>query len=263
MYFTVKHIDIKLHQDYADFLIDDRRKILLLCDGIGEFSNSGQVAKAIVEQFLKKKYTKLSELLYDEEVIRLKEQGIIGGTTIISAINNNNSKKVTIEFLGNGGIVHCYGDFAHNVNSNEPYRYGELMIPHVSPNGALTKHISHNSQKPELSSSSIELNLNYLTGDIVLLFSDGISSLEDKVIIEDNNNRFWRSENATIQFILKELNRFLKTNNNIESFQENLIKFNQDVLETLKAENYLSDDASLGIIITKKVLRYYGDKMYD
>lgn len=263
MYFTVKHMDIKLHQDYADFLIDDRRKILLLCDGIGEFSSSGAVAKAIVEQFLKKNYTKLSELLYDEEVIKLKEQGVIGGTTIISAINNNNSKKVTIEYLGNGGIVHCYGDFAHNVNSDEPYRYGELMIPHVAPNGALTKHISYHSQKPELASSRIELNLNYLTGNILLLFSDGISSLEDKVIIEDNNNRYWRSENATLQFIFKELDQFLKANKDVKTFQENLIAFNQEVLEKIKAKNYLADDASLGIIITKNVLRYYSDKMYD
>lgn len=171
--------------------------------------------------------------------------------------------KIQIEYLGNGGVVHLYGDFSTNVNSDEPYRYGEIMIPHISPNGALTKHISHNSNKPERASSMITMNLNYFTGDIILLFSDGISSLEDKVILKDNENRFWRNENPAIQLILKELDLFLISNNNQATFQEGIIEFNQVILEKLKTENYLEDDASLGIIITENVLNHYKEKIND
>ena len=137
------------------------------------------------------------------------------------------------------------------------------MIPHISPSGALTKHISHNSEKVELATSTIELNLNYITGDVILLFSDGISSLEDKVILKDNENRFWRNENPAIQLILSELNLLLKTNISPSTFQDELIGFNQTILEKLKAENYLEDDASLGIIITENVLNHYREEVND
>jgi len=263
MYFSVKHIDIKLNQDYADFSITEDIKSLVLCDGIGEFTDSGKVAKLAVDQFIAKNYLKLSELITDDEIGKLKADGVIGGTTFISATNKNNTNKVQLEYLGNGGIIHLHGDFSSNVNSDEPYRYGEIMIPHISPNGALTKHISHNSQKVELSSSTIELNLNYITGDIILLFSDGISSLEDKVILKDNENRFWRNENPAIQLILKELDKSLQSSIKNDTFQKNLIEFNQMILEKLKTENYLEDDASLGIIITEKVLNHYKEKLND
>lgn len=263
MYFSVKHIDVKLNQDYADFLIEDNSKSLVLCDGIGEFSDSGKVSRVVVDQFIGKHYFKLSELIADNELAKLKTNNIIGGTTFISAINKNNSNKVQLEYLGNGGIIHLHGDFSTNVNSDEPYRYGEIMIPHISPNGALTKHISHNSEKVELASSTMELNLNYISGDIILLFSDGISSLEDKVILKDNENRFWRNENPAIQLILKELDLFLISNNNQATFQEGIIEFNQVILEKLKNENYLEDDASLGIIITESTLNHYKEKPND
>jgi len=263
MYFSVRHIDVKLNQDYADFSNYDEKKSLVLCDGIGEFTDSGIVAKLVVENFISKDYLKLSEVIADVDVVSLKKDKLIGGTTFISAVNINNTDKVKIEYLGNGGVIHLHGDFSFNVNSEEPYRYGEIMIPHISPNGALTKHISHNSEKVELATSTIELNLNYITGDIMLLFSDGISSLEDKVILKDNENRFWRNENPAIQRILKELNLLLKTNISPSTFQDELIGFNLSILEKLKAENYLEDDASLGIIITENVLNHYREDVND
>jgi len=263
MYFSVKHIDVKLNQDYADFSIDENRNSLVLCDGIGEFTDSGKFSKLVVDQFISKNYSKLSDIIGDSDLIKLKNDKIEGGTTFISAVNKNNNDILYLEYLGNGGIIHFHGDFSANVNSEEPYRYGEIMIPHISPNGALTRHISHNSGKAELESSTIELNLNYITGDIILLFSDGISSLEDKVILKDNENRFWRNENPAVQVVLKEFHLFLKSNINANNFNDNLIEFNEAILEKLKAENYLEDDASLGIIITENVLNHYKEKFND
>ncbi len=256
MFFSVKHIDIKLNQDYADFLIEDEKKVLVLCDGIGEFKDSGKVAKIVVDKFISSGYSSITEVISDKEIIEHKET-IQGGTTFISAINKMNSKKVHLEYLGNGGIIHFYGDFANNTNSEEPYRYGEIMIPHISPNGALTRHISNDSKKNELTSTKIDLTLNYFNGDIVLLFSDGISSLEDKIILQDGEGRYWRYENPATQLILKELDKFLQGKNNIDNFQDDLNQFNKDILEKLKKDNYLEDDASLGIIITKETLNYY------
>jgi len=263
MYFSVKHIDIKLNQDYADFSDTGSKKTLVLCDGIGEFLDSGKMSKLIVGSFIGKNYSSLSELILDKKFIKTKNSGIIGGSTIICALNENNSDKIKLEYLGNGGIIHLHGDFANNPNSNYPYRYGNIMIPHVSPDGALTKHISHNSGEAEILPSSVELNLNYLTGDILMLFTDGISSLEDNVILKDNENRFWRNETSSIQVILSELNIFLVNHIDKDNFRESLIQFNSQVLRKLKKENFLEDDASLGFIITEKVLAHYKNKKHD
>lgn len=257
MYFSVKHINVKLNQDYADF----NESALIICDGIGEFHTSGKISKLIVDQYISKNYKSISELIFDEELMNLKDSNFVGGTTFISAINLGTSNKIRIEYLGNGGIIHFYGDFSSNVNSQEPYRYGELMIPHISSKGALTRHISHNSDHNELLSSIIDLHLNYHFGDIIMLFSDGIASLEDKIILKDDKNRYWRSENPSIQLILRELDSFLKSNSNKSTFHDSLIEFNQKMLGILKSADYLEDDASLGFIITDKVLDYYNSNL--
>jgi hypothetical protein len=83
------------------------------------------------------------------------------------------------------------------------------------------------------------------------------------VILKDNQNRFWRNENPAIQLILTELDKFLDLNKKTEDFEENLADFNNVVLLKLKKEDYLEDDASLGIIITKNVLNHYIEKLDD
>ena len=83
------------------------------------------------------------------------------------------------------------------------------------------------------------------------------------MILKDNENRFWRNENPAIQLILKELNLFLLSNSKEDVFKDQLIEFNMSILKKLKNENYLEDDASLGIIITEKVLNYYKLKKND
>lgn len=82
MYFSAKHIDVKLNQDYADF----NDNSLIICDGIGEFKDSEKVAKLVVEQFIGKEYSKLSDLIADNELVKFKNENIIGGTTFISAV---------------------------------------------------------------------------------------------------------------------------------------------------------------------------------
>jgi hypothetical protein len=257
MFLSAHYIDVKLRQDYADFAIHDNNKVLVICDGIGDFKDSGVVSKAVVDRFINKGYKTLVEVVGDNQLKELGESRLIGGTTFISAIHPNNQDKVHLEYLGNGGVIHLHGDFANNTNSDEPYRYGDIMIPHISPNGALTKHISHNSKKNELAASRITLNLNYYNGDILIFFSDGISSLEDKIILKDGQGRYWRNENAAIQHILKQLDKFLIKNAPISDFQERLAKFNIEILKELKKSQYLEDDASLGFIITENVLKYY------
>lgn len=260
MYFSARHIDIKLNQDYSNFNEDS----MVICDGIGEFKDSGIVAEGVAELLIEKNYNNsINDLLIDKELIDLKNKVKDGGTTILFA-KKNKSNSIDIEYLGNGGIIHLQGNFAKNVNVDIPYRYAEIMLPHITPKGELDKHLSHNSGKEDYSATKMSLSLNQKSGDILLFFTDGISSLEDKVILKDGEERYWRYESSSLQLILSELNSFLENNySQTDDFIDNLTEFNDSVLITLKSNDMLEDDASLGIIISNDVLKYYISQFND
>jgi hypothetical protein len=123
-------------------------KSLILCDGIGEFRNSSKFSEAVCEIMIKSAYKDIDELLNNDKIIKLKESKIEGGTTVLFA-NTTNNTDLTIEYLGNGGCIQLSGSFAKNQNNLAPYRYNNLINPHISFNGSLTRHLSHNSNNNE------------------------------------------------------------------------------------------------------------------
>lgn len=256
MYLSAKHLNIKLKQDSADFICDEDFRALIVCDGIGEFSQSHIVSAKVTDLMIEKRYNDINQLIQDSEIIALKDKIENGGTTIIFAILEPN-RKVKIQYLGNGGCIKLNGDFNQSSQGLLPYKYNHLINPHINDSGALTRHLSKESGKQERIISKISSTLNNPNGDILLFFSDGITSLEENVIIKDNEGRFWRHESSSIQIILEKLNVFLMKNNNCADFQDKLIYFNEEVLNELNNANLLEDDASVGIIITEEVLKYY------
>jgi hypothetical protein len=259
MYISAQHINVKLNQDYSCFNFTEQNKSLILCDGIGEFSNSSIVAKKVCEIMIEKAYANINQLIQDEEIINLKTNVVDGGTTILFA-NTTKNNTIVIEHLGNGGCIQLGGAFADTQNELLPYRYNHLINPHISSRGALTRHLSHNSGKNELISGKITLTLNNYLGDIIIFFTDGINSLEENIIIKDNEGRFWRNESNAIQFIITSLNEFLLNQKELTNFQDKLISFNIQVLIDLKNENLLEDDASLAFVITEETLKHYQNK---
>jgi serine/threonine protein phosphatase PrpC len=257
MYFSAGYIGVKLNQDFASSVIKNDKGALVICDGIGEFENSGEASRITAECF--------NELIFVDkysipDIIQKAQEKITStgkkmGSTFICAVQNNENS-IFINYLGNGGVIHLHGDFANHIYTNHPYSFTQLMLPHTTPEGALSRHISNFSGKEELLSSKVELTLNNSFGDILFLFSDGISSLEEMAIIKDENNRYWRIENGIIQFILKEFDSFLQEFRS--DFCGHLLdNFLNETLHKLKINNDLEDDASLGIVMTQHVVNYY------
>jgi hypothetical protein len=259
MYISANHINVKLNQDCSDYLVTDDFKSLILCDGIGEFRNSSKFSEAVCEIMIESAYTDINELLYNDKIIKLKESKIEGGTTVLFA-NTTNNTDLTIEHLGNGGCIQLSGSFAKNQNNLAPYRYNNLINPHISFNGSLNRHLSHNSNNNEHNRGKLILTLNNINGDILIFFTDGINSLEENIIINDNEGRYWRNESISLQFIIEKLNDFLITEKESQDFQDSLQKFNIHILEELKIKEMLEDDAAIAIVITEDVLKYYQEQ---
>ncbi len=256
MYFAVQYKSIKSGQDYADsFPTNNQDGSVVICDGIGEYPGSGEVSKLVVEKFgegLKSQDVSIQDIINQARHM-IEEKKLIGGTTFIAAKTEDSI--IHLHYLGDGGIIHLHGNFAQSPFEH-PYRYADLMIPHIMPeDGALTRHISHNSGEEELMVTSTTLTLNAPTGDILVLYSDGISALEEKAILK-NNGLYWRNEQETIQIILKDLHIFLKQHK--QNISNDLLNsFISESLEKLNQKKLLEDDASLGIIITEDVINYY------
>lgn len=248
-------ISIKKNQDRSFF----NEHSIIICDGIGQFSDSANAAELIIEELilwngernnLHGLISRAQELLVDEKI-----DG--GSTLIISNLEEKENSNLRMAYIGNGGIIHMHGDFGFEPNSIQ--RFSNLMIPHVDKNGTLIRHISRQSIPSDLQPTFIDVSLTAPFGDIVLFFTDGIVSLEEEQIIVDDSGRIWRNQSEAVSFILNKLHEWLQRNCK-KCSNESLLAFNQEVLEDLKVMGKLEDDASMGIIITEGVLTFYRGK---
>lgn len=261
MYISASHIDVKLKQDYADFIYEDL-KMLVLCDGIGEFPLSHLASQKVCDVMIEKSYDDIDFVLHDFDIQKLESLSEKSGTTIIFAKINSESE-LLIQYLGNGGCIHFDGAFAET-NENLPiYRFNQLISPHVNKDGVLVKHLSNEGGSSERKRTKLTYTMNSVFGDIFLLFTDGINSNENNIIIKDDEGRYWRNESASLIYILEKLDLFLIQNSGVENFQEALVNFNIDVLKQIHELEMLDDDASLGIVISQQALNYYKVKKND
>lgn len=257
-YLSAKHIAVKKDQDRVAHMTNK----LVLCDGIGEFVDSAKAAELTIKNILFSERKSEIMTYVDESANEIVEKNIVGGTTLISACIDRieEVESLTIAYIGNGSVFHLNGDFfelpsSYN-DSNRPYRFSNLMVPNVDKEGVLLRHISHHSSREELIPSFIELSLTGCNGDIILLFTDGISSLEEDIIVVDDQQRIWRNQSENVSTILNDLHEWLKNNHAVIS-QEKLDQFLELELTKLKNMKKLEDDASIGIIFTDAVLDYY------
>lgn len=248
-------ISIKKNQDRSFF----NEHSIIICDGIGQFSDSANAAELIIEElkFWNGERNNLHGLISRAQELLVDEKIDGGSTLIISNLEFKENLDLRMAYIGNGGIIHMHGDFGFELNSI--HRFSNLMIPHVDKNGTLIRHISRQSIPSDVQPTFIDISLTAPFGDIVLFLTDGIVSLEEEQIIVDDSGRIWRNQSEAVSFILNKLHEWLQRNCK-ELSNESLLAFNQEVLEDLKVMGKLEDDASMGIIITEGVLTFYRGK---
>jgi len=260
MIFTAHTLNTKLNQDSSDVALLDNSSRLVICDGIGEFTDSLKYSDCIVNELMKPKFSSLKDLSKSNALSDLKKT-TIGGTTVIYAHNEKSKSKLSIQYLGNGGAIHLGGDFNENSISDYPYRYHSLLLPHINNDGSLIRFISKDSGAKEEEASKLNLTLNNPFGDLLMFYTDGISSLEDRMIIvdESEDKRHWRHESSDIQFILQKLISFLKVCD-FENFEDQFRGFTGTILEDIHEATPFDDDASIGFVVTHDFIDYHKAK---
>jgi serine/threonine protein phosphatase PrpC len=261
MYFAAGHIAIKKDQDRSLCIAREQYRLVALCDGIGEFKDSGRVAELLVEAIGAEMPENRSELDGSVRSTQegIKAGGLVGGTTLLCCYQcgRHASDEVTVAHLGNGAVFHLAGDFHECGPSQVPYRMHHVVLPHVDEQGVLVRHVSHTSGAAELALSETTIRLNAPHGDILLLVTDGITTLEEEMVTRDPSGNLWRLQSTAMQMLLEQLHAFLSVGHDPMSFQAALGHFVASALQGLKESGVLEDDASLGVVVTESVLSYY------
>lgn len=257
IYLTAAFIDGKKGQDRATFVTGSTSG-LLLCDGIGSLENSGQYAEEAVSQFKADPTISVQNL-----AAKIQERlSSPGGTTILKAsveAPKNAAETLIIECLGNGSVVHLTGHFnAERPDDLPPYRYSELFLSHTNEGTTLVRHISQNSGVKEHEAFRMEMRLNHPYGDIVLFFTDGLSSSEERFVLKAPDDRIWRNESSELHLLLQALDIWLKDLRKAppgpEDMQKRLEEFAERFVKRMKVEGHLDDDLALGVLITQEAI---------
>jgi len=94
---------------------------------------------------------------------------------------------------------------------------------------------------------------NELFGDIVVVCSDGICSYDHTPIGRDGDGRIWIGSDETLELLFDVLKAFFSREQwTSDALREALSAY----LLTLRENNLVTDDCTLGVLITEQALAY-------
>jgi PPM family protein phosphatase len=263
------------NQDYCCKVENEKAgfKGLIIADGIGSHKMS-EIASAFCCKKLKEILEQVAtdqidfDFLYrniKSELIdfskSLKHDGDVRewqlGTTLICVLEFK--LFYLIAYVGNGSVWHTAGAFAQFPKQiYVPWNSVNLLNPHsIEQMGkpALTNFISV-TDAPS-TPTIIKLNkTNSIAGEMIILTTDGIFSIDNVSVGKDENGVIWiRGEENMIQ-LYSYLTDFLRENpktggNEFLSFKMG------EYLENLKKNGLMHDDTTVGIIISYETIEYY------
>jgi hypothetical protein len=192
------------------------------------------------------------EIITEED----KQDENLFGTTLISVIETDD--KIKISYVGNGAIWHIRGNFNEFPSSYLfPWNAINILNPHTIPeNGkeVLYRLISNNEDFTECIPSVIELEKDNEYGDIIMICTDGIYSV-DQIKAGKNEKGTWVKYEPSMLKFFENISRFFV---NIKLYnKEGIEQILKQYLEEIKL--MLDDDATIGILISQKTLNYQNE----
>jgi len=249
---------------------------LIVADGIGSHFAADQAARIVtesaeltlsglgadstvdLEDVFKQAHRRLRKYVEDnaEEIPADIDWGNAFGTTLLCAVETQH--RIALGYVGNGALVHIRGNFNTFPESQLlPWSAINYLNPHsFSRNGknVLYKLLSPRSQGPTVSPAVLSLQKdNDLFGDIVVVCSDGICSYDQTPIGRDGEGRIWIGSDETLELLFDALKAFFAQE---QWTQDALGEALNAYLVTLRTRNLITDDCTLGVLITQQALSY-------
>lgn len=226
-----------------------RRKVLLIADGVTNSRFGGEAAQIVVNAFyeeieqagilrkritvrvLKKAYQRAVEKLSEAALERLGEKEGFE-TSIIGVIEAKN--KFLITYLGDGRVYLVRGDLEQGIQLMVTHRKGSGLGGALGPYGLTGQPVY------------VEHSKSFNSGEIIIAGSDGAFEAENT-----------GSKSTVIQVLAKLRERdALLDDSSLEQAIDAL-------LQDISKQSPLSDDATLGIIVSDKAHRTLRGEVYD
>jgi serine/threonine protein phosphatase PrpC len=177
------------------------------------------------------------------------------GTTLLCGVER--SDHIILGYVGNGGIFHLRGNFnCFPPSQLLPWTAVNYLNPHsFSQDG---KNILYDvvSVNPEHEMTPTVLSLRKSGdrfGDIVMICSDGLYSYDQVPIGKDDQDHIWISGEQSVTLFFQHLNRFFTGE---EYTDQALQAALEGYLAEIKARGLVTDDCTLGVMVTGAALRF-------
>jgi serine/threonine protein phosphatase PrpC len=249
---------------------------LIIADGIGSHFAADQASRVVtesarqtlvrlgpespidVECVFEAAYQGLQQHVVNkaEEIPAAVDWANAFGTTLLCAVET--PAHLLLGYVGNGALVHIRGNFNTFPDSQLlPWSAINYLNPHsFSRNGknVLYKLLTPRAQSPVVNPTVLSLKKdNELYGDIIVACSDGICSYDQTPIGRDGSGRIWIGSDETLELLFETLKGFFAQEHwTQESLEESLNTY----LGTLREKNLITDDCTLGVLISEQALCY-------
>jgi hypothetical protein len=187
------------------------------------------------------------------QVDQAEVEGPSLGTTLICLIETKD--RYRIAYVGNGAVFHIRGDFNHfSERVFLPWNAINLLNPHTREEGgknAMYKLLSPSAKPQQIRPQIIEISKDEMgPGEILMVCTDGIYSADEVAVGKDSEGNIWISGEESMALFYQHLDAFFKANS--KDLQATL----QSYLLTLEDRQLISDDCTLGVIISPQALKY-------
>ncbi len=183
------------------------------------------------------------------------------GTTLVVGIDT--TQTFTLAYIGNGCAYYMMGDFINFPEANYlPWSVNNLLVPHSLPDEAtgqetLCKYFSyHPANTDQCVPTVITVSKNHYAGEIFIIATDGVDSLDKHDEFFFNHNELMMTSSWNVSLLLDWMRKYL--NKGLEMDEGVLHQLLEKYMITLKNENRMYDDTTLGVIMSQKVFQKTG-----
>ena len=187
------------------------------------------------------------------------------GTTLILAVET--PTKVIFGYIGNGAILHIRGNITRF--QSKVYYLPWICVNHLNPHSmpvggkpALTRHFGNGMSLDKVAPTIFEIEKDSVgSGDIFVLCTDGIYSIDQAVLGRDENDDIWWEGSRSVELLLIEIRSFLESEEHHDDALQRTIKHFLNELRT--TSGLMNDDCTLGVIVTEQAIQFQKNNIID
>jgi serine/threonine protein phosphatase PrpC len=178
------------------------------------------------------------------------------GTTLLCAVDAPDG--LIIGYAGNGAVLHLRGHFDCVLDSQYvPWSAVNYLNPHsICRHGrpVLYRYLSPSAAGGESAPTVVHLSRDDGGfGDLVLLCSDGITSLDQVRAGPDEAGQLWIGADRAVSLLYSHLRLALVGN---ETDADSLARVLDEYLRDLSAKNLIDDDCTVAALVTGRALAH-------